>query len=373
MSLDLDKRSVRRSVRKQVPRTIQLAKIVVFAVASSAVLMAQSAALEVDTRVPNALSQATSADGQHPDQVFPGSLSGSVVDSTGAAVAGAAVRLTSEVSLTSRETRSDLDGQFSFADVTPGAYRLTISSVGFASQTSTGILQSQEMRVLPTIKLGLATAVTEIQVVPLTQEEIAQAQIKEQEQQRVLGVIPNFYVSYEPQPVALNTRQKFELAWKTVIDPVSLGLVGAIAGVEQATNAYSGYGPGAAGYAKRFGAGYADFSVGTFVGAAVLPSILKQDPRYFYKGTGTHRSRTLYALASAVICKGDNGRWQPNYSSILGSLAAGGISNLYYPKEDRNGVRLTFQNALIGVGAGAAANLVEEFLIPPRRTSKKHN
>jgi hypothetical protein len=96
----------------------------------------------------------------------------------------------------------------------------------------------------------------------------------------------------------------------------------------------------------------------------VLPSLLKQDPRYFYRGTGTRRSRLLYALANAVICKGDNGKWQPNYSNMLGGLAAGGISNLYYPAKDRNGARLTFENALIEIGATAGANLVEEFLVP---------
>ena len=82
------------------------------------------------------------------------------------------------------------------------------------------------------------------------------------------------------------------------------------------------------------------------IGDAILPSILKQDPRYFYKGSGTTRSRILYALANAVVCKGDNGHWQPDYSGILGSLAAGGISNLYYPASNRNGVQLTFENTL---------------------------
>jgi len=187
-------------------------------------------------------------------------------------------------------------------------------------------------------------------------------------------VIPNFYVSYVPDAVPLNTKQKFELAWKTTIDPVSFVLVGAIAGIQQANNSFSGYGQGAQGYGKRYGASFADFTIGTFIGGAVLPSLLKQDPRYFYKGTGTRRSRALYALANAVICKGDNKKWQPNYSSMLGSLAAGGISNLYYPAKDRNGARLTFENALIGIGASAGANLIEEFLVPkftPKGTKTK--
>jgi hypothetical protein len=179
----------------------------------------------------------------------------------------------------------------------------------------------------------------------------------------VLGFIPNFYVTYDPHPVALTSKQKFELAWRTTIDPVTFAIVGGIAGVQQADNDFNGYGQGAQGYAKRFGSTYANLAAGTFIGSAILPSLLKQDPRYFYKGTGSTRSRSLYAIANAVICKGDNGHWQVNYSNILGSLAAGAISNLYYPAQNRNGAALTFENAAIGVGATAAANLVEEFLM----------
>ncbi len=71
----------------------------------------------------------------------------------------------------------------------------------------------------------------------------------------------------------------------------------------------------------------------------------------------------LYAIANSVICKGDNGHWQANYSSILGSLAAGGISNLYYPAENRDGLQLTFENALIGIGESAAINVLQEFVL----------
>jgi hypothetical protein len=99
------------------------------------------------------------------------------------------------------------------------------------------------------------------------------------------------------------------------------------------------------------------------IGGAILPSLLKQDPRYFYKGTGSTGSRILYALANAVVCKGDNGHWQPDYSGLLGSLAAGGISNLYYPSSNRSGVGLTFENTLIGIGGSGIGNLFQEFLI----------
>ena len=152
------------------------------------------------------------------------------------------------------------------------------------------------------------------------------------------------------------------LAWKLNIDPAYIVTAAGVAGVQQARNEFSGYGQGAQGYAKRFGATFADFTMSNFLGNAVLPSVFKQDPRYFYKGTGTVKSRVLYALANAVICKGDNGHWQANYSSILGSLAAGGISNLYYPASDR-GAGLTFENTAIGIGATAILNLMKEFVL----------
>jgi len=239
---------------------------------------------------------------------------------------------------------------------------LTITSAGFATQAFLGNLRSGESNIVPQIVLMIATAVTEVRVVP-PQIEVAEEQIKEQEKQRALGFIPNFYVSYVRNAAPLAPKQKFELAWKEMVDPVTFGLTGAIAGIQQAQNDFSGYGQGAQGYAKRYGASYANTVTGTLIGSAILPSLLKQDPRYFYKGTGNKRSRVLYAVANSVICKGDNGHWQANYSGILGGLAAGGISNLYYPAKDRNGAGLTFENALIGIGATAAANILQEFVI----------
>jgi len=254
------------------------------------------------------------------------------------------------------------DGQFSFANIAPGSFHLTITSAGFATQASSGILRSGEIYIVPSIALDVATANTEVQV-GLSQTEVAEEEIKVEEKQRVLGVLPNFYVSYVPHAVPLTSKQKFKLALKTVVDPFTFVFVGGAAGVEQAQNHFIEYGQGAQGYAKRYGAGYADTVAGTFIGSALLPSLLKQDPRYFYKGSGSKGSRILYAIANSVICKGDNGRWQANYSNILGNLAAGGISNLYYPANDRNGAGLTFENAAIGIGASAVANLFQEFVI----------
>ncbi len=298
---------------------------------------------------------------QLPDPPLPGTIHGTIVDPNGTVVTGARVKLTRQDQSANQEVQSSDDGQYSFANIAPGPYQLSISAEGFATQTSAGVLHSGENAVVPQITLALATEVTEVRV-ELSPIELAQEQMKDEEKQRVLGFIPNFYVTYAPNAAPLNTRQKFELAWKSTLDPVTFGITGAVAGIQQANNQFSAYGQGAQGYAKRYGASYADVVTNTFIAGAILPSLLKQDPRYFYKGTGSKRSRILYAIANSVICKGDNGHWQANYSAILGGLAAGGISNLYYPANDR-GAGLTFENEAIGIAGSAAANLLQEFVI----------
>ena len=274
---------------------------------------------------------------------------------------GARVKLTGEDPSLSQEMRSGDNGQFFFANIAPGPFHLTITSPRFAAHTFSGILLAGETYIVPQVALAVAADI-EVRV-GVSPAEVAEEQIKVEEKQRVLGFIPNFYVSYLPNAVPLTPKQKFKLAWKMTVDPVTLILNGAFAGIEQAQNHFRGYGQGAEGYAKRYGASYGDTVTSTFIGGAILPSLLKQDPRYFYKGIGSTQSRILYAIANSVICKGDNGRWQANYSNILGNLAAGGISNLYYPDDDRNGPGLTFENAAIGIGATAIANVMQEFVV----------
>ena len=252
-------------------------------------------------------------------------------------------------------------GQFSFVPVAPGPFKLIITAPGFATQSFSGVLRPGEAFIVPPIMLPLAEAVTDVQVA-LPQVEVAEMQIKEQEKQRVLGFIPNFYVTYVPDAAPLVPKQKFELAWKSATDPITFLGVGALAGLEQAANDYGGYGQGAQGYAKRFAATYTDAFIGTFIDSAILTSLLKQDPRYFYRGTGTKRSRILYALGNAVICKGDNKQYQPNYSAIIGSFATGGISYLYYPASDRS-ASLLLQNSLIRIAEGGVAGIFQEFVV----------
>ncbi len=301
-----------------------------------------------------------------PNRALPvtASMHGQVTSTEGAVYEGARVVLERSRSADlSATAQTDSNGAFSFANLAPGAFKLTVSAPGFLPQSISGVLHAGEDFDARTIALHMVGAANQVTVSAESQMEIAQEQLNIEEKQRVLGVIPNYYVSYNPDPEPLAARQKFQLAWKTSIDPITWMMSGAFAGVEQATNTFSGYGQGAQGYGKRFGADYADGLSEIFIGGAILPSLFKQDPRYIYKGTGSIPSRALYALASSVICRGDNRRWQPNYSSILGGLAAGGISNLYYPASNRSGVEVTFSNALIGTAEGAVQNLLQEFVV----------
>jgi len=195
-----------------------------------------------------------------------------------------------------------------------------------------------------------------------SQEDVADEQIKQQEKQRILGFLPSFNVSYlNENAVSLTSKQKFKLAFTSAIDPYQFGLAAFVAGISQARGTNSGYGGGIGGYAKRFGSSYADAFDGAMIGNAILPSVLHQDPRYFRRGYGSKTKRTVHALVSAVWCKHDNSdRWEPNYSNVFGNIAAGGISNLYVPKEDR-GWGNTFGGAAIVTVEGGFGSILQEF------------
>jgi hypothetical protein len=292
-----------------------------------------------------------------------GSIHGTVESADGTVYEGARVVLSRPGNSAATTQQTDNGGAFNFGQLTPGAFKLTVSSGGFQTESVSGDLHAGEAYDARTIVLPMAATANSVEVSAGSQEEIAEAQLNLEEQQRVLGILPNYYVSYDPNALPLTTRQKFELAWRTSIDPVTFLMTGTVAGIEQANHTFKGYGQGAKGYAKRFAANYVDGFDGDMIGGAILPSLFKQDPRYFYKGTGSIRSRVMRAVASAVMCKGDNGHWQFDYTGILGGIAAGGISNLYYPAGDRSGVQVTFENALIGTAESAAANLIQEFVI----------
>jgi hypothetical protein len=287
------------------------------------------------------------------------SLHGVVTDRDGSVCQGAQVTVTSGSG--SNTILSDDQGRYVFSSLPSGPYKLTVSGKGFAMQTLAGQLAAGESRELPPVVL-LVTATTQV-TVTADVHEIATAQLNLEEQQRVLGVFPNFYISYAKNAAPLTPKQKFQLAWRSQIDPMTLVFTGITAGVEQSGNTPASWGQGGSGFAKRYAAAYGDGLTDTFLAGAIFPSIFHQDPRYFYKGTGTIRSRIWYAISSAVICRADNGRRQFNYSGLMGDLSSAGLSNLYYPADDRNGIGLTLRNLGIGKATQAGQNILQEFVI----------
>jgi hypothetical protein len=296
------------------------------------------------------------------DAVATGSISGVVLDTNGELVPQASVKLLNQLTAEDRSVTTSADGRFSFGALPAGRYQITISAPGLATYVSPAIaLRAGEHYETPRIDLPVATARADV-TVTVSDVEIATEQVHMEEKQRAFGVLPNFYSSYVWDAAPMTARLKLSLALRASIDPtVFLGsAVGAAAG--QWVNTYGQYGQGVRGYAKRFGAAYGDAADGTMLGKGVLPVLFHQDPRYFYLGSGSIRSRVIYAASSAFICRNDQGRRVPNYANVLGNLAAGGISNLYYPSHDR-GIGLTFTNWGIGTAGDAAQGLVREFIL----------
>jgi len=307
---------------------------------------------------------------QNPSQAAakPGSVIGTVLDQAGSPASGAVVRLTSADKSFSQEVLSGDNGQFSFSNVPPGPFILSVSAEKFGNQEVSGELVSGQTYLAPPIVISIATVVTDVKVAgdPV---EVATEEVKEQEQQRVLGVIPNFYVTYRQDAAPMTTKLKFQLAWKSSIDPVTILGTALLAGFEQAGDQYSEFGQGAAGYGKRFGAAYVDVFASTFISGAIFPSLLKQDPRYYYQGTGSTRSRLVHAIGNSVWCKGDNGRWQVNYSNIAGIFAGAALASALYPKT--NPGTFTLSNGFIRLGESSLAGVVQEFVLR-KLTKTKH-
>jgi Carboxypeptidase regulatory-like domain len=299
-----------------------------------------------------------------------GHITGTVIDVNNDAVPGASVVLESVLLRNPRTVESGDNGFFEFDDLDPGIYTVSINAKGFANWTSPAIIVNPGQYVILTgSKLNIAKALTTVSVI-FSPEQIAVEQVKLQEQQRILGIIPNFYVTYDHNAAPLTTKLKFQLALKTATDPITIVGIGVLAAINQAGDVPN-YGQGLKGYGKRFGAAAADSTSDVMIGGAILPSLLHQDPRYFYQGTGTNKSRVFHALSSPLICKGDNGRLQPNYSSVGGDLASAALSNAYYPASNRGAVPL-FEGFFIGTGERMLGNVIQEFVLP-RLTRKAKN
>ena len=300
---------------------------------------------------------------QSPDAAPLGTITGTVTDTDHAAIPNARITLEDIASKSTRTSSSDGEEPSPSPSVTPGTYIVRIAASGFASWkiNEVIVLHEGENFVVPVVELGVESINTSVDAI--TVEDLAEQQITAEEHQRILGILPNFYVSYIPNAAPLTRKQKFKLAVVVSKDPVTFLTTGVTAGIEQWQNGFSGYGQGFSGYAQRYAAIYGDRLSSTFIGAAALPSLLHQDPRYFYRGHGRIVVRALYAISTVVVCKGDNGRWQPNYSNVFGNIASAYISNLYYPKSDKHDAEVTLDNTLIGVASGAIGVLFQEFLL----------
>lgn len=268
-------------------------------------------------------------------------------------------------------TRTNSDGFFAFRNLRPGVtYHVSITANGFSDWTSPSmVLKPGQEFDLKDIQLNIA--VVQTTVTALTLDQIATKEVHIEEKQRIIGIFPNFYVTYNPNPAPLTTKLKFQLALRSTIDPINILSTAAFAGFNQAAETPD-YQEGAKGYAQRFGAGYADGFTSIMIGGALLPSVLHQDPRYFYQGTGTVGARIRHVAAFSILCKGDNGRWEFNYSGVGGDLASGGISDLYYPPSNRDAANI-FYNALLAAAGRFADNLAQEFVFRKFTPSaKKH-
>ena len=154
---------------------------------------------------------------------------------------------------------------------------------------------------------------------------------------RLFFVLPNFLTVEDAGTVPpLTTAEKYKTLTRSSFDYVKFFWYGALAGIAQAANSQSGYGQGAAGYGKRYGAAFVDGTIEDYMTGAILPSLLHQDPRYYQLGKGGFWHRTGYAVSRIAITRGDSGHNQFNFSEVLGSGAASSIGTYcYYPRSDR--------------------------------------
>jgi hypothetical protein len=287
---------------------------------------------------------------------------GTSTDGNGDPVPNATVELKGLASGERRTVTTPESGFFEFRDVQPGVpYQITVTARDFTNWNSPSItLEAGQFKIVTGIQLRVETQTTTVDV-HYDPVQVATEQLKVEEHQRVLGFIPNFYVSYEKDPAPLTTKMKFQLALKVSLDPVTAAGVFGFAGIRQAVDSPK-YGQGWGAYGKRFGATAADAFSDIIIGGAILPSLLHQDPRYFYQGTGTAGSRIRHAMFSPFVTRSDRGKSMPNYSSLGGDLAAAGLSNIYFPRANR-GVGLVFGNFAIGTAERIGSSLAQEFII----------
>ena len=296
-------------------------------------------------------------------------ITGTVTDTNGDTLAGATVALQSPDHKEVRSMQSEDNGSFQFRQLPSGNYSVAITATGFSSWNSTDFtLAPGQYFILTGSQLHVTNGTTSVNVSD-SSVEVATEEVHLEETQRAFGFIPNFYVVYQPSAAPLTTKLKFHLAMKTSRDPVTVLGILALAGMNQAGDTPD-YRQGWAGYGERVGAITANGVSDIMIGGAILPSLLHQDPRYYYQGTGTTKSRMLHALSSPFICRGDNGKLQANYSSLGGDMGSAALSNLYYPTSNR-GAGLVFSNFALTTSERMLSSIVQEFVMGRLTTHSK--
>jgi hypothetical protein len=289
-------------------------------------------------------------------------ISGTVLDENGDVLQGALVRLSKQgVPAPLTEVRSGATGEFEFTAVAPGTYTVTASGKGMTTFVSNPIdLHASQSVFVPNVVLRVAAAATSITVTDRTEASIEQVEIAEQ--QRVFKVFPNFYSSYDWNAPPMLAKQKYQLAVRTLIDPVTFLSTAGIAGAEQYENVFPSFGGGIEGYGKRYGAAYATHASGELLTRAVFPSIFHSDPRFFIMGRGSAQARAIHAIASTFVTRGDNGSRKINFAEILGSFSSASLSNAYFPPQERGG-NLVLINGFGDIGGDILDNLIREFVL----------
>jgi hypothetical protein len=182
-----------------------------------------------------------------------------------------------------------------------------------------------------------------------------------QQTKRILGIIPNFRsVSVDTKLPPLSPGNKFKLMLQDSFDYSSFIYVGILAGVAQAQNSYPEFHQGAAGYGRYYWHSFADNVGGNLMTEAVVPTLTREDPRYYTLGSGGFMRRTGYAISRLLVTRTDGNARSPNISEIVGNGAAAGIANLYYPSQERTWTK-TGQRWLTQVSLDGASNLVKEY------------
>lgn len=177
---------------------------------------------------------------------------------------------------------------------------------------------------------------------------------------RIFEVIPNYGTVENANALPpLTAGQKFRLATASVFDWGAYPFNGALSGLAQARNDPKQWGQGWDAYGKRFGASFADNSIGTYMTVAIFPTLLREDPRYYQLGKGGFPRRAYHAVNRLFVTRTDSGHNHLNFSELIGNAAAAAISNTYHVPEDRTASRNATTFAFLIVYDGLSNGLKE--------------